>query len=230
MICGCTKYLDNKILKIEDMKNMPIDQIVSIYKDGYSIESMQYSSYCTGTSTLDRENTSYTGVLQLMLKEACAQRIKPTSKCLKNVTVALANIIYSNDMFFEIRKDSGGIPQGDPLSGGQLFRYRIPGSQIPEYPIGEITITTDLLLEDSDMTNGIWIVICSYFYDPDSTDLNSYHRTKVGNSGTSAEYLAYKIGRSPWEKRTAENLWFKTNKQAYSPPCTAPTTILTIPT
>ena len=216
-----------KNLSIEAIKGLSLDEIIRLYQDGYKIETMQYSNYCSGTVSIDRSNTS--GTAQgIWLSDAYAQKVNPTSKCLKSVILSLADDSYHNDMYVEIRRDSGGLPNGNPQSSGNLGNVTIPGSSISTYPnFGDVTVNLNILLSDSDVTNGVWIVVCSQFYDPNSGDITFYHYTKTGASGTTNEHMAFKSATLPWQGFNNSNLYFKTNKQIYSLPANITATAIT---
>jgi len=221
-------------MNIENMKNMSIDDIVKLYQDGYKIETMQYGTYCSGTPTLDRSNTNGSRELSVQIYTAFGQKIKPASKCLANVVLRLAiDSANPNDMFVEIRESdpSTGLPRGDPNSPNyQLGFYRIPESSLQRYPsFSDITIPLNILLSDSHITNGVWIVVFMYIYDPTRTDSYPYGYIKEDTFGTSNEYFAAKSGLLSWEGSTSINLYFKTNKQTYSVPSVL-TTITISPT
>lgn len=119
---------NNKILYLEDMKNMSIDEIIKLYQDGYSIEdlknnvnmlsdiiSMNYDSQCSGGPDIALNNTGSlqgtSGVVQKGM--VWAQKFSVNYRCLEMVefSVKKSNNV---DFYIEIRKDSGGKPQGVP--------------------------------------------------------------------------------------------------------------------
>lgn len=91
---------NNKILYLEDMKNMSIDEIIKLYQDGYSIEdlknnvnmlsdiiSMNYDSQCSGGPDIALNNTGSlqgtSGVVQKGM--VWAQKFSVNYRCLEMV-------------------------------------------------------------------------------------------------------------------------------------------------
>ncbi len=244
MPCGCT---DNKLnnneslnkdkLSLDAMKGLSIDEIISLYKQGYVlesteyVESMTYGTDCTGSVTVDRQLTPTGSLASMTMQDAAAQRFVPTSRCLKSVTLRLSRVL-DNDVYVEIRTDSGGLPLGNPMdSGNKLGSTIIPYSAITQtfLNFGEVTATLDIILPNLDP---IWIVTCLYAYivpcpyDGPCLD-TSYHVDGGGTgTGTATEYGARKSGPNNWSQ--FGSLYFKTNKQTYGPP--APASISVAPT
>lgn len=126
------------------MKNMSIDEIVKMYRDGYSIYnpenntnilqdispnivSMDYSSQCSGGTTLTINNTgSLQGTYGTVNKgRVWAQKFYADFSCLDMVEFSMkrdANV----DFYIEVRKDYGGKPQGVPLVDDSGLVYRTP--------------------------------------------------------------------------------------------------------
>lgn len=189
------------------------------------IMSLQYSTYCSGSIITDRYNESSNIYYSVKLQDAEAQRFIPTSKCLKSVTVKVSKIL-NNDMWVEIRKDFGGLPSGYPKDPGALASSVIP------YTETTYTFDANVILTDSDLLNGLWIVVCSRYYDPNYTGSEIFFNAIGGLTGTSNEYEAWKTGNEPWIKSRPSpynNLYFITKKQTYSVPCPTPAITMTIP-
>lgn len=200
----------------------------SQFKDmDMGIRGMAYSNICSGTVSLDRSNTaldsSYDHSVPIVL--AVAQKFKPTSKCLSNVTVMLKKY-FDNDVYLEIRKTSiigDKLPDGNPQgSSGRIAYVTIPYTSIPVAP-GEVSVTLNAVLDDFDMANGVWIVICAYAYDPQCTADPcfdpSFDIKGAGPATIADQYIARKNKTNPWVKFN-DNIYFKTFKQSIS--CATP--------
>lgn len=235
MTCGCSdklnnkklenmqSELNNKILSLESIKELSIDDIINLYRQGYrletqeeyNIESLQYSSNCGGTITIDKQNTELSPPYYPMYRSsAVAQKFKPTSRCLTDISLWIVNN-GSENAYFEIRRDSGGVPDGLPKSGNALGIFGVSNSDMT----GLVTKTVNILLNDNDLTNGIWIVVSPFIYDPNNTDImNTLFYVYSGPSSNSGEVLAYRDGQNPSWTTYGGHIYFKSTKQSYNPP------------
>lgn len=177
---------------------------------------MAYSDECTGSVTVDRQQTSYGGYQPGdHMDEAYAQRFVPTSRCLDSVTLRMRRI-ETIDVDIEIRDDSGGIPSGS-IGSGYLGRYRIPYTSIPT-SFSNITIPFGIVLPD---TNPKWIVIYSAVYDPNYFDPMVLFDLDGDTITDPIEYAAVKIGTDAWNiGGTNRKFYFQTYKKTYV--CTIP--------
>lgn len=217
-------------LDIDQIRAMSLDQIIQLYREGYSIEdtnnirNLAYPDNCSGTPALDKSDTTITSGYDhpVPLLLAVAQKFKPTSRCLKSVTVKLQRIL-NNDAYIEIRRTTTNgdkLPNGDPQSsGGRIAYATIPYSSIPTAG-GEVIVDINAVLDDFDLTNGVWIVLSMYSYDPSCGGTYCSDPSFTINGGPSFnadQYVARKSGTNPWTKFNA-NIYFKTSKQTYTAP------------
>ncbi len=63
MTCGCTDKLYNKNLKLEDMRNMPIDDIINLYQQGYKLENIGIDHQINVLASVEAKMTSATGYI-----------------------------------------------------------------------------------------------------------------------------------------------------------------------
>ena len=210
---------------VEPVYNTIVDKTYNMIDDQNRIVSMQYPTYCSGSS-LDRYNTAIgTGVVMFM-NTAEGQRFVPTSRCLKGVILMLKRVTaaVTADFYVEIRADSGGLPAGDPQSSSNRLGYVvIPYSSVTT-TYGEITADLNIVLSN---LNPVWIVVCINQYTPNGP-VDSFYRLDGGlGTGTAEEYEAYKTGLGSWTQTNDSN-YFKTNKGTYTS-CAPMTVSMTIP-
>lgn len=63
MTCGCTDTLYNKNLKLEDMRNMSIDDIINLYRNGYKLENIGIDHQINVLASVEAKMTSATGFI-----------------------------------------------------------------------------------------------------------------------------------------------------------------------
>lgn len=56
----------HKILKLEDMQNMTIDQIVNLYREGYNIEDSNIKQQTSNISIKSMQQTSNYGIITIL--------------------------------------------------------------------------------------------------------------------------------------------------------------------
>ena len=108
------------------------------------------------------------------LRRAIAQKFKPTSRCLKRVSIKLTKTL-NTDGYIEIRKSltSGDkLPDGYPQSSEGRRGYAV----IPNAKMDGVAqlIDLDIVLESGDLTNGVWLVFCSNNYDSSCPEATPY--------------------------------------------------------
>lgn len=195
------------------------------------IQPLVYASNCSGTSTIDKSQTIENDVWPVRVQDAYAQKFIPTSKCLESIKLRLANgsTGFNEGAIVQIRRDSGGVPTGNPDDTQYLGQYIVPREElISSYKT--IIIPLNIELQDSDLVNGVWIVITSGIYDPDFIiEPSDYLRISASTSGSG---LLGKISNGPWISISPGSLFYQTYKQTYTPPivCPNPAVVLTIPT
>lgn len=213
MACGYSdnkKLINNKNLSLEDMGNMSIEEIVSLYKDGYSIDgignnvgivdtnivSMDFGSQCSGGSTLAFNNTgSLPGTSGAVQKGTVwAQRFNSNFRCLDFVQFSIKRR-NNVDLYIEIRKDSGGKPQGVPAQNDAGLIYRTSTISYNDLPtsFGWVYINISTILP----TNAdYWICFVPVdFYDSPTYRTLAYDRFEL-QDGTilSANPTSYYAG------------------------------------
>lgn len=143
-ILSYNKLRDNKSLSLEDMKDMSIDKIVDLYKDGYRLDgfennvdiiSADWDSQCYGETELAFDNSSplYSTMGGVQKGEVWAQRFYAAFRCLDTVQFSMkreANVHF----YIEIRKDYGTLPQGVPLQNDAGLVYRTPPISYNDIP------------------------------------------------------------------------------------------------
>lgn len=212
---------------VEPVYNTIVDKTYNMIDDQNRIVSMQYPTYCSGSSP-DRQNIAIgTGVF-IYINTAEAQRFKPTDRCLKSVTLKVKRITetVTADFYVEIRADSGGLPAGDPQSPSNRLGLAaiIPYINIPT-TFTEITVDLNIVLPNTDH---VWIVTCINQYSPGDPIGDSFYRLDGGPGPANVgEYEAYKIGAASWVQTTETN-YFKTNRGTYTS-CAPMTVSMTIP-
>lgn len=247
MSCGCinNKKLDRYIgnmLSLDIMKNMSIDEITNLYRQGYTlegtepkttsqslsnIESMGYSQEC-GDIALDINwsSVSQQGGLYLYKESARAFKINPTSRCLDFITFYAIRRIADYDIYVEIRQDdgTGNKPLGTPGSStGLLTQVLVPYGTIPT-SFGNITVDFGLLLPS---IGNYWIVLRypSYSCSNAATPrlelsfhwLNENRRIIHGYSD-----LYCTPAGCCWYGLNIDVIPIATYKRTYIPPCVAP--------
>lgn len=221
-------------IEISSVQDKSIDNLIELYRNGHvlnsnylnsinlpSVKKLAYTDQCSGTATLDKSDTTldpsgYSDHPTPLLL-AVGQKFKPSSRCLNSVTIRLQRELDA-DAYIEIRKTTttgDKLPDGDPqTTGGRIAYATIPYNSIPMSP-GDVTVMLNVLLDDFDLTNGVWIVVCMYNYDPNCVGTyctDSYFTIKGGGSYTADQYVARKNGTNTWTK-SASNIYFKTFKQ-----------------
>ena len=177
---------------------------------------MSYATECTGSTTIDRQQTSYGGYQPgAHMDVAYGQRFVPTSKCLDSVVLRMRRI-ENFDVDIEIRSDNGGIPAGN--ISGYLGWYRIPYTSIPT-SFSNINIPFGIILPS---LSPKWIVICSEKYDPDFFDPAVFFDLDGEIITNATEYSAVKVANDAWNiGGTTHQLYYQTFKKTYVS-CTVP--------
>lgn len=170
-------------------------------------------SQCDFNNTaLDRQNTDNSGLDTgyISLYRAQAQRFIPASRCLQKITLKLQRVLNQN-LYIEIREDSGGAPQGNPQNGtGQVGYITVDYSTITTLSLTDYDFTFNL---DMGNTNPKWIVVTTTTYDPNSADDSVIYNIGGGQTyGTRNEYYGIKIQTDSWLTNTVANLYFKTTR------------------
>ncbi len=154
MTCGCTdnnklkdnKNLDRYKLGLESMQYLSIDEIISLYRQGYTLDNISeipnlnvltYGTQCSGDNVITFNNTSQLlGTLGEVQKGTVwAQRFYGNFRCMEFVQFYMKR---DNDVSFyiEIRNDDGigeGKPLGVPVNdSGLIMRTSVISySEIP---------------------------------------------------------------------------------------------------
>lgn len=156
MGCACSdnkklnnnKKLDDlKTFRLEDMKNIPIDKIVDLYRDGYRLENSQYNTQniennyrldsfgnnvdikslgCSGSPTTDiyRPMDQQGGII-IYKGTVGACKITPTSRCLDVILfIGARQYSTSYSLYFEIRENdpATNLPKGIPGNATGLIK------------------------------------------------------------------------------------------------------------
>jgi len=193
-----------------------------------------YTSNCSGAVVIDKSQTATRDYgYFLRTQDAVAQKFIPTSKCLSSIRVSLSLPFSTRDVdegaIIQIRRDSGGIPLGNPNDSQYLGQYVLPRGRLSTVEV-LLSVPLDIELQDSDLINGVWIVITSGIYDPSYYVADPLYYLKIGaKSGLSGSYT--KDGVDYWKSTTA-TIYYQTFKQTFIPPivCPNPAVVLTIPT
>lgn len=124
-----------------------------------TIETLQYSSQCSGAITPDRQILIEQNTYNFEPIGAVAQKVMPTSRCLASVTLKLAKILsVGSDIYVEIREHDSltNDPRGFPKAPGGLGSTIIPPTSLSTVPnYSEIIIPLNILLSESNVTNKI---------------------------------------------------------------------------
>jgi hypothetical protein len=218
------------------MKDMSIDEIVNLYKDGYIIEnlennidtlsnnidmlsnnidmlsnnidtlsnnidtlsnnidtlfnivSMDYGSQCSGASTVAFNNTgSLMGTYGTVQRGMVwAQRFNSDFRCLDFVQFSVKRL-STVDLYIEIRKDSGGKPQGTPAINDTGLIYRTPTISYNDLPtsFGWVYFNVSIILP----TNGdYWVCfVPTDFFDSPTYRTSGYDRFELQDGTTLSE-------------------------------------------
>lgn len=210
---------NNKILKLDSIQNLPIDEIINLYKDGYRLEqlgdnikSLNYGSECSGSPALDRSytTTNPADYIPIAMKFAYAQKFTPTFRCLSSVKLRVRKVL-DVDATVAICSDSGGKPA---FPTGILGEFTRSYSEL-SYSFTEVDFPLNILLSN---LNPLWIVITS-MYDPNYTledtliEVDAFWDTN-GNGNN----LCFKNGTNAWIYKAYARPFFKTMKLNYAAP------------
>lgn len=239
MACGCTdrlntvnKRLDNntqlannKTLSLHSMASMSIDEIINLYRQGYTLEersienngyinSLTYVTECsgTGTQTVDKSNSTSGFNLTLGMPHAIAQKFTPTSLCLQSVTIR-AKQVFSGSAGLDvyITPDVSGHPDHSNWMGNRLAKVSKAYDQVP-ITYTDLNFVLNLKLNN---LNPLWIVVTPSVYDQNTDSGLSYIDLEDGNVATST--TALKVGTTDWSLRSGDSLVYKTWKTTYTP-------------
>ncbi len=235
MACGCAerkklndnRLLDNniqlannKILKLDSIQNLSIEEIVNLYKDGYQLEqlgdnikNLTYGTECSGTATIDRSNTTAGFQVSINMNNAFAQKFTPTSRCLQSVTLR-AKQVYANQVgiVVYITPDVSGHPDQSNWMSMSVGTASKSYSQVPDY-YTDLNFVLNTLLPN---TNPFWLVVIPDIYDPNYDTGLGYLDFEVGDIIGST--TAMKTGTNNWSLRAGETMVYKTWKLNYSTP------------
>ncbi len=243
MSCGCankqnniiskTTDINDKKLSLDQMNNLSIDEITSLYRQGYiidnldvssnieitpNIETMAYSDNCSNPSSDIYKPLSQTGGFMIYRGNAFAQKIVPSSRCLD--TILFSDVKRSNtvDIHFEIRQDSGGLPSGAPGSpSGRIADITVPYGNIPTTP-GYLSVDFLTILPS---TGTYWIVVRSsdYICNPSYTSGANNERIELSRSYTSTtERAAYLSSTCSWQSVSGDAFAMEVFTASYTPP------------
>jgi uncharacterized protein YjdB len=236
MACGCTDKLNssnkrindniqlnnNKTLSLDSMQKLSTDELINLYLQGYILEdtsiennnyinSLTYATECSGTSTVDKSNSTSGYNITLGMPHAIAQKFTPTSMCLQSVTIR-AKQVYSGvtGLNVYITPDISGQPDNSNWMGSSLATVSKTYDQIPT-TYTDLNFVLNLKLNN---LNPLWIVIVPGIYDPNYDDGNVYIDLEDGDVPTST--TATKIGTSNWSIRSGDSLVYSTYKTTYA--------------
>lgn len=224
------KFTNNKILSLDSMASMSIDKIVDLYKDGYrledalytpSIKSMQtYSSDCSLPATWIVRSPSQVGGFMIYRGFAGACKIVPTSRCLDNIwfTNVRRPSGSHNDIHFEIREDSGGLPNGAPRSStGLLIDKTVPYSNIST-TASTLIVDFTIILPTTNVP--YWIVVYSSDYGCSSTwgTGTTNERIEFSRSLTGSNITYYSAPACQWQSVMSDSWAIEAYMWTYSPP------------
>lgn len=82
------------------------------------------------------------------------------------------------------------------------------------------TKDVNILLSQSDITNGIWIVISPFIFDPNDQNIfDTLFYVYSGSTANSGEVLAQRDGQNPsWNTTAGGHIYFSSSIQSYNPP------------
>lgn len=259
MACGCADKLNsrreqldnNKILNIDSMQQLSIDQIVNLYKQGYSIdtgsdlqtnlqtspiiESMVYVDNCPGPANTDRFNnnsgSSNPYEPGLYINNIEAQRFVPTSRCLDSVVLRIKRVTSDTSLgvIVDIVQDDGS---GNPNISASFASYTIPGSTIPTANYSNITININVVLNN---LNPLWIIARSSIYDGTYRGPQPLLFLLNGGTFSTNDLIEYAASYIPsgviniWIKNLSQKLYYFTNAQIYIPTPVLTTITITPP-
>lgn len=189
---------------------------------------MTYETECSGSPEVAQNNTTLLGTQWTAQKgKASAQKIaSSTFRCLDVVQFYM--IRYANVSFhIEVRKDSGGKPQGTPLvnDSGRIANFIFSYTDIPT-SWGWVNGTLGVIVPTG---SNVWICfVPSDFVDSPVYRDSAYDRFALrdGNNLTSYPSSIYMAGEWTNSSSFAFAIY---KKPTYTTPCPTPAVALTIP-
>jgi uncharacterized protein YjdB len=171
---------------------------------------MTYPTECTGTSAVDRQNTSYGGWQPgVYSDDIYAQRFIPTSRCLYSIVLRMKKVLPDFGISIQIRDDVGGFPN----MYSELMSYTVPSNSLPT-SFSDVTVPCGILLDN---TISKWITVSSEIYDPNLFDGREYFALDAAMISDANEYSAQKTANNAWTNHgKTSKLCFKTFKLSYA--------------